>query len=271
MFWRKPRPKPAARAVTSADPEVDRLRAAIAARQAQAAELEADLVESQEALADFQREFEARVGRHARRETELRAQIEAARRAAFQRLWESQPNATPYVDVSEQFRRAWQHTPTGEPPPPPPATAGDVEVQIKSLYRELARRFHPDLGADDAERAWRTPRMAAVNAAYAARDLGALQALAAAREDPSKPVIRIDSRAALIASLKRESARLDELIARLEHELDELTYSPALKLQLDVKLARRAGRDLLGEAGAELQRDIIMLEAELRRVTNANP
>ena len=265
MDWFKRKPKPT-RAVASADPEVDRLRAEIASKQARAAELQGDLVESQEGLAAFQVEFEARVGVLARRAVELRAELEAARRAAFQRLWESQPDATPYVDVTEQFRRAWQHTPRGEPPPPPPPTTTSEEAQIKALFRELARRYHPDLAATEAEREWRTPRMALVNAAYAARDLAALQALAEAPDDPSRPMPHIDSRAALIASLQRESARLDELIERLESELDELTYSPALKLQLDVKMARRAGRDLLGEAEADLAAEIKRLGEELRRV-----
>jgi hypothetical protein len=266
MDWFKRKPKPVPRAVAPADPEVDRLRAQVAAKQAQAAGLQADLVESQEALAAFQREFESRVGILARRAVELRGQIEAARRAAFQRLWESQPDATPFVDVTEQFRRAWTHTPSGEPPPPPPPTTTDEEAQIKALYRELARRYHPDLAATSLEREWRTPRMALVNAAYAARDLAALQALAEAADDPTRPAPQIDSRAALIASLQRESARLDELIEQLERELDELTYSPALKLQLDVKLARRAGRDLLGETARDLQAEIEALEAELRKL-----
>ena len=266
MFRRKP-PKSKSQALASADPEIERLRAEVAAKQKQAADLEADLVDSQEALAAFQREFEARVGVYARRAIELRAQIEAARRAAFQRLWESQPHAPPFVDVAEQFREAWRHTPTGEPPAPPPPTTADAEAQIKALYRELARRFHPDLASSEAEREWRTPRMSAVNAAYAARDLAALQALAAAPDGEAPQSLWIDSRAALIASLQRESARLDELLDRLEQELDELTYSPALKLQLDVKLARRAGRDLLGEASADLQRDIAALGAELKSLT----
>ncbi|MBI3761803.1 MAG: hypothetical protein HY260_08070 [Chloroflexi bacterium] len=263
MFKRKASRPSASRAVAPADPEVSRLRAEVAAKQAHAADLEADLIESQESLAAFQREFEARVGVHARRVVELQRQIEAARRAAFERLWQAQPFAPPFVDVSEQFRRAWQHT---EPPPAPPPTTPDEEAEVKALYRELAKRYHPDLAPTEAEREWRTPHMTAVNAAYAARDLAALQAIAATPDDVARPAPPIDSRAALIASLQRESRRLDELIARLEKELDELTYSPALKLELDVKLARRAGQDLLGETAAALKRDIARLEVELQGV-----
>jgi len=58
FFKRKPSAKPASRALIVADPELEQLRSQVAARQTQAAELEADLMESRESLAAFQREFE---------------------------------------------------------------------------------------------------------------------------------------------------------------------------------------------------------------------
>ncbi len=48
----------------------------------------------------------------------------------------------------------------------------------KRLYRELARRFHPDLAEGAAELAYRTSVMTAVNAAYTAGDIHALYDLA---------------------------------------------------------------------------------------------
>jgi hypothetical protein len=48
----------------------------------------------------------------------------------------------------------------------------------KRLYRELARRFHPDLAEGAAELAYRTSMMTAVNAAYSAGDAQALYDLA---------------------------------------------------------------------------------------------
>jgi hypothetical protein len=72
----------------------------------------------------------------------------------------------------------------------------------------------------------------------------------------------------LITSLQRESQRLDELIERLEKEFDELTSSPALEMQLEASMAKRTGRDLIGEAVAELQRELGELERELRELNN---
>ena len=48
----------------------------------------------------------------------------------------------------------------------------------KRLYRQLARRYHPDLGNTSLEIAYRTEMMTAVNTAYVAKDVHALYDLA---------------------------------------------------------------------------------------------
>jgi hypothetical protein len=59
----------------------------------------------------------------------------------------------------------------------PSATPRDKAAE-KRLYRELARRFHPDLAEGAAELAYRTSVMTAVNNAYKAGDIHALYDLA---------------------------------------------------------------------------------------------
>ncbi len=59
----------------------------------------------------------------------------------------------------------------------PTATPRDKAAE-KRLYRELARRFHPDLADGAAELAYRTSVMTAVNSAYSAGDIQALYDLA---------------------------------------------------------------------------------------------
>jgi hypothetical protein len=61
---------------------------------------------------------------------------------------------------------------------PLPTTTPRDKAAEKRLYRELARRFHPDLAEGAAELAYRTSIMTAVNAAYTAGDVHALYDLA---------------------------------------------------------------------------------------------
>ncbi len=77
----------------------------------------------------------------------------------------------------------WQNTGGEEQPPRsddpllPTDTPNDKAAE-KRLYRELARRFHPDLGMTALETAYRTQMMMAINNAYNAGDNQALYDLA---------------------------------------------------------------------------------------------
>ena len=75
--------------------------------------------------------------------------------------------------------------------PPLADLAGDADTEVllptptprdkaaeKALYRELARRFHPDYATSAVERSYRTTIMTAVNSAYAENNMDALYDLA---------------------------------------------------------------------------------------------
>ena len=91
----------------------------------------------------------------------------------------------------------------------PTPTPGD-KIAEKRLYRELARRFHPDLATSIVERSYRTTMMAAVNNAYSSRDLKSLYDLAV-ELDPNE-VLELSG----IENL--ESRRLRELIMKARHQ-----------------------------------------------------
>jgi hypothetical protein len=159
----------------STEEQLTHLRGQIEAAEAELIDREAELVDLRVASLAFRLEYDTRVGRRIAELEEIEAGIERCRQRISQyRQWG--PDGPPqtrsgqaYVPVEEQYRRTWQQ-PKG-PAPPRPAEPLDAatEAQIKSLYRQLCRRFHPDLVQDAAERAWRTEMMTTVNAAYAAR------------------------------------------------------------------------------------------------------
>lgn len=101
--------------------------------------------------------------------------------------------------------------------------------------------------------------------AYAARDLATLQKFAALEDEAFES--KTESGEALLASLRHECDRLDELIEKLEREFDELANSPALQMQLNASMARRAGRDLIGVAVKALEREAAGLESELKGIS----
>ncbi len=111
----------------------------------------------------------------------------------------------------------------------------------KRLYRELARKFHPDLAPAGAERAYMTMMMTAVNLAYSQHNLAALRDLA----DELDPAL-----AAELAGIETEEMR------RLREQI--------FQLQRRRRRAIRRRRQLQQENITKLWQKAIKLEADGR-------
>jgi septal ring factor EnvC (AmiA/AmiB activator) len=165
-----------------------------------------------------------------------------------------------YVSVEEQYRRAWQvpkqeragfdesfqALPTSETRP------DDVKVELKKLYRKLARRFHPDLATEPDERERRNRLMAEINAAYSDRDLDALRLLAAQPEDA-----RIDEPIAVLhlRQLQQINQQLARRIGELRFQRSEMFNGEMMSLKIQASLASHRKRDLLQEMADQLELD----------------
>lgn len=113
------------------------------------------------------------------------------------------------------------------------ATPAQDRAAAKRLYRELARRFHPDLAAGSAERAYRTTIMAAVNVAYQQQDTQTLRDLAGELD----PELVADT----AAIENDEIRRLRQKILRCRRRRRKVTQQlQALRRENTAKLWRRA-------------------------------
>jgi hypothetical protein len=121
------------------------------------------------------------------------------------------------------------------------ATPKQEKEAAKRLYRELARRFHPDLAAGSAERAYMTAIMASINIAYERQDVSALHNLAG-ELDPTA-----------VAELEA----IDNLQIRKLHE-------QLLKIQRRQRKVQQQYRALRQDNVAKLWRKAQRLEAEGR-------
>jgi len=247
------------------------LRGVLAQRDAHAAQLRAEIASIERELDEFQARYDKIITPMKLRLDVLQSAIDdlvrqqrAEETGVYEVDWSG--IAPGYVSVEEQYRRAWSKTDVYEAihadhTPTPPALDADG---LKKLYRELARRFHPDLGADQAERDRRTAIMSQINAAYAAGDADALQALAEGDGDPSAPLALLTLR-----GLRSQAAEIDTQIERLTRTRDEMLYGALMKLKLDDKLARIKGRDLLQEMRDEMGREYDRLLIQLDALRNA--
>src|SRR5258706_4540874 len=266
MFWKRKRTPPFKPPPADTDPELNAYRATLARRQEIIAELELDLLNSQTELAEFNAELELRIGPIQKRLEAVQAELKDARqRASRQALWGDRANSPDIPeDVSAQYQRMWGPDLKPAPDIAPPTADEQLLSQLKVVYRALAKRFHPDLSPDAAEKPWREAMMGRINAAYQSQDLAALRQFAGEQNPAAAPApAGPKTRAQILAELQAEIERLDQLAASLERRLHDLAKSPAVRLKLDAVFARRAGRDLVGELAAELKADLIRAEKEL--------
>ena len=243
--------------------QLDQLRAELARAQNELIEAEAELADRLAEINVFEFEFEARVGHLIDQLEGLEAEIQRYNER-IQIARSKQIFGQAHIPVDQQYRRTWQSPPNSAPTPPPQPLDPAGEVESKRLYRQLARRFHPDLAVDEADRARRTEKMAAINDAYAARSLTELVALAQQSDTTIDigPARGGQTEAQLVDALKAEITRCQRRLQEIDRELRDLRYRPSVEFSLEVKAARRQGRDLLAEMAAELEQKIARKSAE---------
>jgi hypothetical protein len=252
----------------ASDGELRDLQEELNWRQDRVAQLEFELSDTNANLGRFNQKLEDRLGALQTRLEELELEVEQARlRAARRAQWGDRADSPDlHVDVLEQYRRTW--TPKEKPPPPPteePGVSEQTKAELKSLFRALAKRFHPDLVTDPEEKRWRVKIMAQVNEAYAALDVTELRRLSTKPDRAGAPVEK--TREQILTDLRNEIRRLDGVIRSLERSLADLINSHTVQLMLEVTIAERSGRNLLDEMAVDLRQKIADLEAEYARLT----
>ncbi|MFE7463439.1 hypothetical protein ACFU6R_04975 [Streptomyces sp. NPDC057499] len=135
-----------------------------------------------------------------------------------------------------------------EQPVRPPKRVRPTE-EARRLYRDLARKAHPDLAQDETERARRDEFIARVNAAYGRGDEELLSELAKEWEaGPAAPEADLGEAEELYARLNWLTER-KELLTVLAQDLEESAIGAMLRMAPDDpdRLLEEIAEQLLGE------------------------
>jgi hypothetical protein len=222
-------------------------REQLAAVRSKLAERESELAQLRAQLKTFEGRYLRQVGvlyaelddleaRIAEREVDLYDSDSARNRAreARQQAQETHNAAFGAASEAEEF----------DPPP-----------SLKTLFREVAKRIHPDFARDEAEQRHFTLLMARANQAYTRGDTETLQRLlddhreinaSLASEGPAAELLRIT----------RQIQHAERDIANLEAERHTLLSSDIAQLYLDAEAAAREHRELLTELATTLRKQI---------------
>lgn len=144
---------------------------------------------------------------------------------------------------------------TEQPVRPPQRVRPSDEA--RKLYRELARKAHPDLAPDDTERQRREEFITRVNAAYARGDETLLRELAEEWAKGPAPADRGPSRSEELYARLEWLAQRKELLSLVAKELEEGAIGSMLRLAPDDP------DRLLEEIAEQLLADVAQREREL--------
>jgi predicted nucleic acid-binding Zn-ribbon protein len=230
---------------TPVEAELQRQRDNLATIRATLAERELDLADLRTQLKSFEGRYLRQVGilyaelddweaRIAEREVALYDSDAARQRAAEARQQADETHTAAYGEAHQ----------AAEFDPPP---------DLKRLFREVAKRIHPDFARDAAEQAHFTLLMARANKAYSRGDTDTLQRLL---DDFHETTDTSEDIAAELTRISRQIQHARRDIAAIDTELSILPTSEIAQLKIDADAAKLEGRDLLTELATNLRERI---------------
>jgi hypothetical protein len=223
--------------------EAARLRDRLADIEAEQAALEAE-------LAAFHAEYVRRV-------LTILAQVEELDARILARVAETSGAATDRDAAREARTRARRHTSEARAVPAEPAPAPPAD--LKRLFRDAAKRMHPDLAPDAEARSHAEAFMKRLNDAYRAGDGDAIADLmrqwAASPYGDGEP-----------AGAGRPVAGLQAAVARAQQRLDAVRDSDLARLMEETMAAAAAGHDHLAELRAAAEAALADSRARFARL-----
>jgi chromosome segregation ATPase len=244
---------PIIRRLRPEEEEVSRKRAELAAIQAALGDRELELVDLRGQLAAFEGRYLRQVGalyaeldEWRARVSELRAQLDPSA-AANERAKQARAQARQtYEDAHSQVSEVQDFIPSTE---------------LKALFREAAKRVHPDFAKDSADLERRTRFMTEANRAYRAGDAEALQRILDDYQD-GEGVTQTEKIGAELVRLIRQISLARERIIAIERELDDLRRSEVSLLRKQAEESEQKGRDLLSDLAAAVRKQIEEVKSE---------
>lgn len=144
-------------------------------------------------------------------------------------------------DVQEQWFQEQQEKSLGQEEKEGLRSSQDYDSkEAKKIYRQLAKKFHPDLVESEDARIRRTELMAEINLAYQHKDFEKLQAFLL---HPEIRDFKDESAGDILVRLIRRVAQLRSLIKEAQARLEQEMQSELMDLYRQCQLAKQSSGD----------------------------
>jgi hypothetical protein len=220
-------------------------------KREQLATVRARLAECESELAQLRAQLKTFEGRYLRQAGVLYAELDELEARIAERevdLYDSDTARSRAADARQRAQEthdaAFGDAREAEEFYPPPI--------LKTLFREVAKRIHPDFARDEAEQKHFTLLMARANQAYSRGDREILQRLLDDHREISGSTAG-EGAATEILRIMRQIQHAERDIAKLDAERHTLLASEIAQLHLDAEAAALEHRDLLTELATSLR------------------
>lgn len=137
---------------------------------------------------------------------------------------------------------------------------------LQTLYRKLAKRFHPDKSEDTDEQNRRLQLMPLINQAYKENDLQILERLSFGETEATlqseEPI------AEKMERLHNELRSLNRVTSELRSDINRVKAGRTYQLKQQVETAEKKGNDLLTTLAADIKRKVQASHAQLTKLKN---
>jgi hypothetical protein len=226
----------------------------LAKKRDELALLQTELAERELFLTNLRAELSAFEGQYLRQVGTLYAELDEWNAKIAERLAEEEGTEEAHT-AAEQARSQAEESSAAAHGEAASAQGFTPSPELKSLFREVAKRVHPDLATDEADRHKREQLMAEANAAYQKGDADALKRILEEYESSPESVKGAGVAADLVRAI-RQIRRVRSRLSQIELEIANLIDSEIAKLRAKAEAARAEGRELLTEMAEDVRKRI---------------
>jgi hypothetical protein len=228
--------------------------AALLDKRERLAAVRTTLAESESELAQIRAQLKTFEGRYLRQVGVLYAELDELEARIAERevaLYDSDSARR----RAEETRRQAQETHDAAFGEAREAEEFDPPPSLKTLFRDVAKRIHPDFARDDDELRHFTLLMARANQAYSRGDTEMLQRLLDDHREINASIAG-EGAAAELLRITRQIRHAERDIAALDAERRALMAGEIAQLHRDAEAAAREHRDMLTELATSLREQI---------------
>ncbi|MGB6874832.1 MAG: J domain-containing protein [Candidatus Acidiferrales bacterium] len=229
--------------------------------------LEAELAECELRLATLRGELKALEARYLHMVGARYAELDELRAQIAERLSAEEPENERLQRAAREARARANESrgavPLDEPREHKPFSPSP---ELKRMYREAAKRIHPDLTANANDRARRQELMAEVNNAYQQGDESGIAKILEVYESSPEAVQGEGPGAELVRVIRKLSSMNNRLV-EIEAEMQILMNSDLYLLKIQADDAQVQSRDLLAEMADKVRQRIADSKARMEVFT----